>query len=453
MRGDWRQILLYLTVMGMEGSAFYVVLAVFNRQVAADRLTIAGVLLIYPLAFTVNKILRAFKLRPIFSHAINVPAWLIALLLTAKIQFFSQSAIWDSAWLAAFWQNLGGRAELILLFGSIALWFTGRRLARIGIDFATAVGEFQFTLAVLLLTLFATSQLNIEVAGGVPVIIVFAISSLLAMSLSHAKDGTGWLSGLNQGHWAGLLLVSIGLVLVLGLLVSAALTPDFLQVIIDGLKWVWNKIWTAIYYLNSLLPTPSGEPIPLPPPETAAEAETEKVMRELIPDSIREPLRIAWVILASGAMLAALWRISTQIADWLRRRMSGKSQGELESLKGAFGADILAFFKRILAKLFRWRGLHPQAVPENIHPVRRIYREFLKWAGKQGLPRSPFQTPYEYLLTLEEALPSASAEFGLITRQYVSTRYGAIAPSEADLDRLKQTWQRLQKENLKPADK
>lgn len=452
MKRDWRQVLLYLTVMGMEGTALYVVLAVFNRQVALERLSVIGLLLLYPLAFAVTTLLQWLKLRPVYEYPINALAWAIAMLLTVKAQLISQMGLLNRDWLAAFWQSLGqgDRAVLVLFFSSMVLWFAGRRLARTSIDFATAVGEFQFGMAILLLTLFATSQLHIEVPNGIPAVIVFAVSSLLAMSLSHAREGKRWLSGLNQGHWATLLIVSIGLILVLGLLVSAALTPDFLQVIINALKWVGNQIMMAITYLLSLLPAPEGEPVPLPAPDTAADNATQEAMRELIPEAIREPLRVAWLVLATGALLAALWRISTQIADWLRRRLANRSQGEMESLKGAFGADILGFLKRLLAVLFGGRWFAPrQTAPENIPPSRQIYRQFLKWAAKRGFPRRTFQTPYEYLAALQELMPVSGAELSLITQQYVDTRYGTSPPSEADLDRLRETWRQVQKENPK----
>ncbi|MDD5127503.1 MAG: DUF4129 domain-containing protein [Dehalococcoidales bacterium] len=450
MRHDWRQGLLYLTVMGMEGATLYAVLAVFNRQIAEDRLAVLGLMLLYPLAFAVNKILHWWKLRPLINYPLNILAWSAAVLLAAKAQLLGYIGIFDNTWLSAYLANFWGKAELIIFFSSIALWFTGRRLARISIDFATAVGEFQFTMAILLLTLFTTSQLHTEVPDGIALIIIFAVSSLVAMSLSHAREGRGWLSGLSQGHWVTLLIVSIGLILVLGLLVSAMLTPDFLQVVINALKWAWDKIMMAITYLLSLLPTPEGEPVPLPAPDTAADNATQQAIRELIPESIREPLRIAWLILASGAMLAALWRISTQLADWLRRRLADRSRGEIESLNGAFFADLLDFFKRVLAKLFGGRWFAPrQSAPENIHPARQIYRQFLKWTAKRGFPRPTFQTPYEYLAALRELIPASDAELNFITQQYVNIRYGMAPPSEADLDRLRETWRQVQKENSK----
>lgn len=454
MKLDWRQGILYLTVMGMEGCALYMLLAVFNQQVAGGHLATVTLLLLYPLAFVINKMLRWLRLRTIFRYLIDAFAWAIALLLMAKVQLISQMGLFDTAWLAALNQSFwhGGRPELIIFFGSILLWFVGRRLAGIRVDFATAVGEFQFSLAVLLIILFATSQLDITIAGSISVIIAFALSSLLAMSLAHAREGSGWLTGLNQGHWLGLLLASIGLVLVLGLLLSAALTPDFMQVVIDALKWVWNRILAAVFYLMSLLPTPSGGKLPeLPPPDVSGDEQVGNAVRELIPEALRTPLRIGWVILASGALLAALWRISTQIAEWLRRRLA-TSGGEVEPLKGAFGADMINFLKRIMARLFGFLRLtqRQKTAPAEVHPVRQIYRQFLKWAAKHGFPRPAFQTPYEYLATLEELLPASANQLSFITEQYVNTRYGLITPSEEDMDRLRQTWQQVKQGGLKP---
>jgi hypothetical protein len=175
-------------------------------------------------------------------------------------------------------------------------------------------------------------------------------------------------------------------------------------------------------------------------------------MKEFFPESLRNALRIGWTILALGAMLAALWRISTQIADWLRRRMANHSRGEVESLNGAFRADILGFLKRIIARLFGFGWIKSrQTAAQPIDPVRQVYRQLLKWAAGEGFPRRAFQTPYEYLTALRELKPAAVAGLSYITQQYINVRYGLTAPSAEELEKLRQTWQQVKQGGLKPA--
>lgn len=460
MKLDWRRSILYVTTIGMGGCWLYTIITLLNKQVADGRLSTIGLLLLYPLAFGINKLLRQLQWHDVYLRAISWLAWVIGMLLVLKLQLFGGLEWSDPGWLLALPQAMGQilytfRPELLILVSTAVMWWLGRRLAYQKMNFVTSVSEFQFGLVILLITFVTISILRIDLTDSVPVILTFFLFALFGISIAHAQEGTSWLSGVNQGHWVGLLLVSISLILILGLLISSLVTPDLLQLVIAALKWVWGLIMTAIIFIVSLFPAP--EPAELPPavmpmPELTPEPSPGYRMFT-IPEAVQNGLRIGWTTLMAGFLIFALWRISSQVFSWLRRKLAGKAGAEYESLPGAFKADFLGLLKRILTRLLRLRpprlGRNPSSLLPEIASVRQIYRQLLHWVAAGGYPRQTSQTPHEYLYTLVDLLPEAHADLDFITRQYVSARYGASLPTEDELHNLRQSWHRIKRNRFR----
>jgi hypothetical protein len=165
-------------------------------------------------------------------------------------------------------------------------------------------------------------------------------------------------------------------------------------------------------------------------------------------ESTREVLRFLWTILVLSLILAALWRVSSQIFEWLRRRLGEMEDAEVEPLPGAFREDVLNFLRRILLAVTRWpfrRRKRRAHLPAQVESARRIYRQLLTWAAARGYARSPSQTPHEYLQTLMGWLPESGNDLTFITQEYVRVRYSPLIPTEKDLQELRQSWWRLRK--------
>ncbi len=466
MKLDWRQGILYATTIGIEGCWLYAILALLNKQAVDGRLSIIGLLLLYPLAFGINKLLRQLQWHEVYLRVISWLVWAAGMLLILKIQLFGGLAWSDPNWLLALPQAIGQiiylvfRPELLILVSTTIMWWLGRRLAYQRMSFAASVSEFQFGLVILLITFFVISQLKVDPADSVPITLIFFLFALLGISIAHAQEGTSWLSGMNQGHWAGLLLVSISLILILGLLISLVVNPDLLQLIVTALKWVWGLIWGVILkvmaFIASLFPT-SG-PAELPPAAPMPELEpTPGANIFTIPEAVENGLRIGWTTLMIGFLVFALWRISSQIFGWLRRKLAGMAGAEYEPLPGAFRADFLGLLKRFFRLLrlrlsFHFRRKPSSMIPE-IASVRQIYRQLLHWVDTRGYPRQTSQTPHEYLYTLVALLPEAHLDLEFITRQYVGARYGTSSPTEDELRTLRQSWHRIKRNRLKKRDK
>ncbi len=448
MKINWRQDIVYATTMGVEGCALYVLLVLLNEQVTDGRLTILQFLLLFPLVFVFNKMLQWWRWPRALSYPINGLLWIIGMLIMVKTQLFSDLSFADPTWVLAVPQAItkllyAFEPQLLVLVASAISWWLGWHLAHLRVGFATSLSEFQFGLAIMLIVFFIASQLSVPMDNAIPLTLIFFTFALLGMSIAHAQEETSWLSGLH-GHWPGLLLVSIGLILVLGLAISAVVTPDLIQLILYALNWLLDQIMKVVAFLMSLLPQP-GPMEPMPGMNMTAGEPSEEFKMWTIPEPVLSGLRLGWTILTAGLILLALWRISSQIFGWLRRRMAAMAGAEVEPIPGGL-ADILGFLKRILLKLLGFKlPVRRQKKPEphEIASIRQIYRQFLKWAAAHGWSRPASQTPYEYLYTLEEQLPEYTDALHFITKHYVNARYGLSSPSLEELHQLKQSWHRI----------
>ena len=459
MKLDWRKGALQVAAIGIEGCWLYALMALLNKQVADERLSILGILLLYPLSFGLNGLLRGLRWPTVCLRGISWLAWLVGMLLIVKIQLFGGLAWSDTAWLLAVPRAIAEviytfKPELLILISTGVIWWLGRRLAHLKVNFAALVSEFQFGLFILVIAFFTASQLEVDIAYSVYLIVAFFFFALLGISVAHALESTSWLSGLYQGHWSGLLLASIGLVLVLGFLISLMVTPELLQLFLAALKWIWGLIMSVLVFIASLFPEPGpAEPPPVMPPMPGIEP-SEGFKLWTMPESLRNGLRIGWNILAGGFILVALWRISSDIFGWLRRKLAGMAGAEYEPLPGAFRADFLGLLKRIFSKLlglrlpFRQRTGREVVIPE-VASVRRIYRQLIRWAAASGYPRHFSQTPHEYLYTLVGTFQGAREDLDLVTQQYVRARYGALLSTMDELDELSRAWHRIKQSHLK----
>ncbi len=462
MKIGWRQSIVYTAIVGMEGCWLYALIALLNKQVAGDSLSVFGILLLYPLAFVFNMLLRRLRWHRVCHRAVSWLAWAVGMLLMVKLQLFAGLPLSDPAWLLSIPRSIAEiiyafRPELLVLLSTGVIWWLSRRLAsRVG-GFPAVVGEFQFGLIMLVLIFVVALLLETSLDNPIPVALAFFLLALLGISVAHALEGTSWLSGLHRGHWSGLLLVCIGVILVLGLLITWVVTPDLLQLFWSAIQWVWSLIWglimKVIAAMSSLFPGPEPAELPpvpsMPAPESGGEFEMWA-----IPEWLRGGLRLAMGILWIGLILVALWRFSSDIFGWLRRKLAGMAGAEYEPLPGAFKADFLSLLKRILFRLlrlklpFRPKGKE-EALPPDIAPVRRIYRQLLRWAAAGGYPRHFSQTPHEYGYALAGILSEASEDLELVTQQYARARYGALPSTTDELDKLSQAWQRVKRAHLK----
>jgi hypothetical protein len=173
-----------------------------------------------------------------------------------------------------------------------------------------------------------------------------------------------------------------------------------------------------------------------------------------IPESVRKVSGFIMACIWIGLILLALWRVSTQIFEWLRQRLANGEGAEVEPISGAFREDMIRLFKAVIKLLSKWMGLlgwpfGRAGRKRNMSPeagtVREVYRQMLLWAASRGCPRDPSQTPHEYLKILLEWLPEGKGELGFLTDHYVNARYGPSLPARDGLGQVKAVWKELRR--------
>jgi hypothetical protein len=464
MKMDWRQAVVYITIMGMEGCWLYSLLELLNNRAVNGQLSVLGILALLPVAFIFNFLLGRLKWPKAGVWLVSWLGWVSGMLLMVKIQLFGGLPLSDPQWLLAVPRATSGvlytfAPELLILLATAVIWWLGRRLVFRAGNFPTTVSEFQFGLIVLVFVFLIASGLKTNLDSPVPIAITFFLLALLGMSVSHALAGTSWLSGLHQGHWSGLLLATIGVVLIFGLLIAWMVTPDLLQIIWAAIKTAWGFIWSLIVKLLLFIASlfPPAEPAELPPmPITPETGPDEGFKLWTIPEWLKSSAHLLMAIAWVGLLLAAIWRISSDIFRWLRRRLAGMAGAEFEPLPGAFRADLLGFLKRVISRLlslklpFRLRKGQGALLPE-VASVRQVYRQLLRWAAAGGYPRQISQTPGEYSEKLAGLLPEAGGDLDLITQRYMRARYGAFLYTGDELKELSEAWHRLKQNRLKRA--
>jgi hypothetical protein len=75
--------------------------------------------------------------------------------------------------------------------------------------------------------------------------------------------------------------------------------------------------------------------------------------------------------------------------------------------------------------------------------VRRLYVRAVSEAGKRGFKRKPTQTPYDFLPDMQRAFPEHVSEARDVTEAYIASHYGQVPDTDAALNALKQSWERM----------
>ena len=464
MRLSRRKGALYTAVAGMELCCFYSALGTVALMALRGFPPILWLLSFYPVAFVYNSGLQASLRSRIYLYGLCWFGWIIWLTALFKLQFLDESSFFDAQWVISCLRSIfqlqnALNAEQITLISSIVLWWCGRRLSLIQIESSTVLSEFQFSMAIFLIILFIESQWDGQTPRLVPVILAFFLFSLFGMAAAHGQDARGWITSIYRNHWLGFLLFYVVLIMGAGLFLGAVIKPDLLKIMVSSLKtaweWVASIISELIAFLINLFPgfdqgaLPPVGPKPIPEMEPSAFV---KLFR--IPESVRKVSGFVMACIWIALILLALWRVSTQIFQWLRQRLANGEGAEVEPISGAFREDLIRLFKAVIKLLSKWMGLlgwpfGRAAGRRNLSPAartaREVYRQMLLWAASRGCPRDPSQTPHEYLKRLLEWLPEGKGELGFLTDHYVNARYGPSVPTRDGLERMMAGWKKLRR--------
>jgi hypothetical protein len=440
-----RNTIVAVALSGME-LAWLFVLLTLAATLLDTSLPIFPLLILYLASFALCRGLDAAGVSRLPARVLTWAVWPLFTLLLLKVVLYPQTALFDSSWpadvLASFAAILDGvQPPVFVVLAGGPLYWLGVRLAHVPKDFGTVVARFQFGLII-----FAASMLLAQLAGldqswSVGMALVFVGLGLIGAAASRTEGGGGYLFSFGGGPWWSMLLLSVGLILILGLFAGAFFVPELAQIIARGMRAGWHLLERLLDVLAGLFSTSSPETMPTPTTVSPLPADEGEGFSLGPPAWLVKPGRIVYGILFAGLVLFALWRAASQLFDWMRRR-AGDGRAEMESISGGFRADLARLLRRVVSwfgRLFSRARLRrtPQGEPPQTATIRRLYVDMLRWGAESGVPRLAAQTPFEYQHTLAAALPGHRAEVAHLTEAYVRAKYGAQPPTREELDRLR----------------
>ena len=215
-------------------------------------------------------------------------------------------------------------------------------------------------------------------------------------------------------------------------------------------------VFTPIFFLMSLLAAmtgkeQSGEPpklpqFPVPPAGAPAGPELIKslvfwlVFIGVIGFSIYYYLQQHKEVVESLRRIPLLrWLIDG--LGWLRNWVQGVNRGIAAAVQA--GRSRMAR-RRVASSVAPWHFVNLR----KLSPRQRVmffYLAMVRRSGEQGLPRQPFQTPYEFSSTLTAQLPDVEGDVSSLTEEFIEARYTQheITPEHAGA--VQSYWERIKR--------
>jgi hypothetical protein len=146
-------------------------------------------------------------------------------------------------------------------------------------------------------------------------------------------------------------------------------------------------------------------------------------------------------------ILAALRK--SRITNWLLLAWQWLYRSA-DQTRASLSRAIADGWQNIVARLEGKRSLpRPGWISlRSLDPRRQIYFFYLamiRRGGERGLTRKPSQTPSEYAVQLEKALPSAGEDIDSITEAFVQARYSRQEVDFKEADLVRATWGRIRR--------
>jgi len=405
------------------------------------------------------------SLRPALRSSLLGLGILVSGLLVVHQLLHAQTRLLDPAWLVGIFSGLrrGSPSHEVLIFLLVLfLWWRGLVLAQRRLD-STSVA-FHFRLGLVMIA--ATTALSASILSWPYHYFVFAFffASLLGIALARAEEvgqrygggqspfGLGWLATLVAASLAVLLLAGGLTALLTGENLGLFLVPalQVLRIVLIGL--VYGLAWIAQIVIAPLLAILQQEELRRRLEEvsrrlTSFQPLRPREMEPQEPPFTVEQLALARAVGIVGGVLLLLLLVALSLRR-LRARAGERRDEERESVWE--GAHLRHGLRDLL-----WHGRHrldeaAAALSRSFlsrflaaTTIRRIYAHVGALAAERGYPRASYETPYEYLPTLEQAFPYSREEVARITEAYIAIHYGEMPERPDDLATIRAAWERI----------
>ena len=442
-----RGVLLFFTHSGMELSWRCAWASFLTTAIVRRPFPLPEAIGTFLLAATLLLVLRGMGLRVFVLVGIQILGFLLAASRIVYLFYYRAYPYFDKQWLLAFFsQTRDSVAWLILVIILILVllfWLAGVALARRPVAHLTTCTRFDYGVAAFFCLFIAKSLLLIKggivVADSAPVLLLFPffIFSLLAIGLvrNRSSERRDFLAG-----YRGIgVLVSFTMVV---LAFGAGLVVYFMTYLSAAAEAGYGVLKSAAGPLGPVLvrillfifgKQMQQEQGPFSPA-------TDRDETPYIPAGEKSLVQeiLGWGFIGLGLLIGL---IVCALAVWflLRWLLSRTAKRERKAIHWQ---PVFLWVQRLWAAL----GMGINQVLQWLQGYRdavQLYRAFLKWGRRSGLPHLLSETPDAYGLRLKKRFPALAAEIGGIVEAFNLAVYGEVTLDDAQMIRTRSSWKKL----------
>ncbi len=466
-RAHARRELVFLALGTMDVCVFtplFVVLLspiVPTQPVALTAALLGAVLAVHYLA----RLTLHLSLRPALRSSLLGTGVLVSGLLVIHQFLHAQVRLLDPTWLVGIFSDLQRENlphDVLIFLLVLFLWWRGLVLAQRRLDSGSVAFRFRSGLVLLAVTM--------ALSGSIfpwpyhHFVFVFFFASLLGIALARAEEvgqqyggsqspfGLGWLMTLVVTSLAVLLLAAGLAALLTGENIGLLLVPalQVLRIVLIGvvyvMAWIAQIVVTPLvalfrqHELGRFLDEVIRQ-MELPESLAGQEARSEQSL------FTAEQLALARAVGIIVVVLFLLFLVALSLRR-LRVRAGKRRDEERESVWE--GVHLRRRLRDVLRRGRRRLGGAAAALSRSLvgrflaaMTIRRIYAYMGALTAERGYPRVPYETPYEYLPTLERSFPNNREDVTRITEAYIAVHYGEVPERPEDLAVVQTAWERI----------
>jgi hypothetical protein len=361
---------------------------------------------------------------------------------------------------------------------ALGMWVLGGFLANDPHSFDRSYFHFRLGISaiaasILLATLLAGGNIQTFWQQLWGAVLVFFGAGLYALALGNREVVRQETGDARLPYWGRALAASVGIVLVLGVLAQALGAGDIVSGIRNTIVMVLGVLGGILFLILLLILWPlslcginiQGDTyrvpvvVPTPGPDPFQPLrEFQEQNQGYNPINIPVEWQAFFIVLAGVLVVAAVLYLVLRALGGYRRRNAELFEEEHERFGSweLLWSQVRAWLDRIFRR-FRKPEVEPVPAQEDdlavlagrpdmagTLTIRQIYARLLRTARNAGYPRSPQQTPSEYLRVLSRALPDLRSDLETITAAYLEARYSPYPASTLAVNSANEAWRRVE---------
>lgn len=426
---------------GVEICCLWLWLAVINSFLGFGHFSVALMLAPYAVPFLVNLVSGPLD-EGTLGRTLNTA---LSMFIITATGFLAFQRVLAGESLGAGWSGYPG-IGLQMGLGALS-WWLGQTFARREPTFNVICTRFQIGV----LSIIFLSLLNRDIF--LPIILFF-ILALPALALARWEASTSRSGAVLLGTRTWPFIAGSAAALLPALFLFLMFSPQAARAVQD---------WLAAFFSNLFSFLKLDRPPP-PPPEPSPQVSFWGIdcsIHESAPSAKDTPkaatFNIPPIVMVLGIFAIFAGTFLLVLLSSKKSRSKGKNirsaDFEASSLRLGLLLWLAAVFRaigsaiwrglRFLLKLGRRKRIMTGNEDQPATSIRALYAGLLRWAAGQGLPRSPSQTPLEYLQSLSGKFPQHVAELAAITDAYNTARYSNTPIGWEMFEAAKTAWRKI----------